>query len=36
MKPADTIKETTMTMNLETLNLPTWLLPTLRGLMGVA
>lgn len=25
-----------MTMNLETLNLPIWLLPTLRDLMGVA
>ena len=25
-----------MTMNLETLNVPTWLLPTLRDLMGVA
>ncbi len=25
-----------MTMNLETLNLPTWLLPTLHDLMGVA
>jgi hypothetical protein len=34
--PKNTIKETTMTMNLETVNLPIWLLPTLRDLMGVA
>jgi hypothetical protein len=34
--PKNTDKETTMTTNLETLHLPTWILPTLRDLMGVA